>query len=67
MRRKFYWEWQKLDEETYRVMVPGGWLVLHQDSKMKTECMSFVPDRDQEWLIVQRPVDAARPSPESKL
>lgn len=45
------WEWERLDEATYRAKVICGWLVLHRFPS-KSESMEFVADRDHEWTIV---------------
>jgi len=70
MRKKIEWQWESLDEATWRVKVIGGWLVLHVKTfaiagkdKMisQSESMQFVADRDHEWHIIP-PVEAAAPA-----
>lgn len=57
MRKKIEWEWEKLDESTYRAKVIGGWLVkTHNSAEGKhnwaiSETVTFIPDRDHEWTI----------------
>lgn len=45
-------EWHTFtdDDETYRMLVPGGWLVLylHEDSE-DSVTMCFVPDQGHMW------------------
>lgn len=68
MRKRIEWEWEKLDEATYRSKVIGGWLILHVNSLAVTdgknratsmsESMVFLPDRDHEWSIMPPIVDS---------
>lgn len=72
MRKQIEWEWEKLDETTFRSKVIGGWLVLHcthtiitSDKKremVRSESMQFVADRDHEWSIAPHfdPSDAGK-------
>lgn len=64
MRKKIEWLWEKLDENTFRAKVIGGWLILHtnhivitdskkRDGVSQSESMTFVCDRDHEWVIVE--------------
>lgn len=58
------WEWENLDEATYRAKVIGGWMLLHtkhttflggkKKDMIQSESMVFLPDRDHEWTIVKR-------------
>lgn len=62
MRKKIEWQWEKLDEGTYRAKVIGGWLIMHvnqcivNDSKKRemaiSESMCFIADRDHEWTVI---------------
>lgn len=66
MRKKLEWEWESLDESTQRAKVIGGWLVLRLGAtdveKGKSgkiifrESMTFVPDRDHDWIIMAKKV-----------
>jgi len=38
--------------ETYRMQVPGGWLVRHYLNN--SSCMSFVPDPNHQWIIQEK-------------
>jgi hypothetical protein len=60
MRKKIEWKWEKLDEFTFRAKVIGGWLV-HTQATEKGRmscCMSFVQDKDHEWIITP-PIEKA--------
>lgn len=71
MRKKIEWQWEKLDENTLRAKVIGGWLVNYMitidNEKGKdigiSQSMQFVADRDHEWAIapVFNPSDAGKP------
>jgi hypothetical protein len=77
MRKKIEWQWEKLDGNTLRAKVIGGWIVRCIGGLLKTEVTSvkdakslpmsesmvFVPDRDHEWVIapVFNPSDAGKP------
>ena len=58
MRIKMEWKWERLDDNTSRVKVIGGWLVHRHrredwgKSVAMSESMLFIPDRDHEWIIV---------------
>lgn len=55
MRTRLEWKWEKLDENTQRAQVFGGWLVLHSEmmnNKSLSESLCFVPDRDHSWTIL---------------
>ena len=53
MRKKFKWQWENLDANTWRAKVVGGWLFLREVSTGKdiTSSMVFVSDRDHEMMI----------------
>jgi len=66
MRQKIAWEWERLDNATFRAKVIGGWVLLRiaglnkvekvidlaELKKMHlSESMTFVPDRDHDWTI----------------
>jgi hypothetical protein len=59
MRKKIEWQWEKLDNNTLRAKVIGGWLVNYMvtidNEKGKdigiSQSMQFVADRDHEWVI----------------
>jgi hypothetical protein len=56
MRKKIEWLWERLDKDTYRAKVIGGWIVKSGWTPEEREVdlsMIFVPDRDHEWVIVQ--------------
>ena len=55
MRKKIEWQWEKLDDETARARVIGGWLVLHKThaKNNSAESVTFVADRDHEWCVVE--------------
>jgi hypothetical protein len=78
MRKKIEWEWEKLDDSTWRVKVIGGWLVLHvnqiivTDAKKREieqrESMVFISDRDHEWTVVApRALDTQKQVKEANL
>lgn len=57
MRKKIPHSWERMDGNTHRCRVIGGWLVIHVSYDLKTlrvlsESMSFVLDRDHEWTLV---------------
>ena len=62
MQKKIEWQYEKLDEASYRAKGIGGWVLLHtchttimncKDKKMvQSESMVFIPDRDHEWHIL---------------
>lgn len=66
MAKKLIWEWERLDESTWRAKVIGGWLVLHTNSVAITdgkkrevaqsESMAFIADREHTWPIL-KPVE----------
>ena len=48
--------WEKVNENTNRMRVPGGWIVLHfsimeSSYRVIAESMCFVPDPEQLWKI----------------
>jgi len=61
MRIKLDFEWEKLDENTARIKVIGGWLMLIKDGKNATSV--FVPDKDHGWMIVKRIQEMAEKNP----
>ncbi len=66
MQKKIEWQWEKLDANTSRVRVIGGWIVHHDkhalakkgnsENILCSESMVFIADRDHEWFIIP-PVD----------
>ena len=58
---KLYWNWEKLDETTYRAKVIGGWLVkTHASAEGKSgwaisETVTFLQDSEHRWVILQPP------------
>jgi hypothetical protein len=53
MRKKLPWEWEKLDTETFRAKVVGGWVLKSISMGRKCQSMTFVHDIDHEWMIMQ--------------
>lgn len=53
MRKQIEWQWEQLDEVSWRSKVIGGWLLLHMSG---TESMVFVSDKDHEWIVLPPPV-----------
>lgn len=74
MRKKMEWQWEKLDESTWRAKIIGGWIVLHiktfaisgskNYSQSQSESMVFVSDRDHEWTIVEplKEIEVTKPT-----
>lgn len=65
MVKKVSWKWEKVDENTVRTKVIGGWLVhtmatLNGKNPTISASMVFVPDRDHEWTLVP-PFDPSDP------
>lgn len=57
MRKRIEWYWEGLDEVTSRAKVIGGWLIKAEITRAKTGAactLQFIPDRDHEWVIVDR-------------
>lgn len=54
MRRKFYWESEKLNENSQRIKVIGGWIVIVENKKLNAITSTFVPDRDHDWVIIEK-------------
>jgi 1,2-phenylacetyl-CoA epoxidase catalytic subunit len=50
MRKKIEWQWEALDEKTWRAKVMGGWLIKCLEGKA-ISCI-FISDRDLEWCII---------------
>lgn len=45
-------KWEKIVEDTYRVKVIGGWIVMTDGFKYRgSECMVFIKDKNHEWKI----------------
>jgi len=40
-------EWEKITFSTFRMEVPNGWLIKHEDSEATSLC--FVPDQHHMW------------------
>ena len=68
MRMKLQWKWERLDNNTIRAKVIGGWILCHYSTRMikqnleeTSESMSFIPDRDHEWIILptEKPIETA--------
>ncbi len=59
MRKRIEWEWEKLDDHTFRAKVIGGWLVSTEpftpstNKQAPTNSAVFIPDRDHEWHILE--------------
>lgn len=65
--KKIVWQWEKIDDNTARVKVLGGWVVLHiqqtyfnGEAKKQTnvnvnnsESMIFIPDQDWQWQPIE--------------
>ena len=53
MRQKIDWNWERLDNSTWRAKILGGWLVKSEFTNNKSASVSiaFVPDRDHGWMI----------------
>lgn len=51
MIKKMEWNWEKLDENTYRAKAMGGWIIKCIEGK--SIACTFVVDRDLEWHIIQ--------------
>lgn len=49
-----HFEWETLDAQTQRVMVPGGWLVCYH-SRSGAASMSVVPDAKHLWEVEVTP------------
>lgn len=53
---KIAFEWEKLDEDTTRAKIIGGWIIYISDHDDETgnpvgACMVFIPDTNHEWKI----------------
>lgn len=66
MRKRIEWEWEKLDEGTFRAKVIGGW-ILHRSRVLEaknslsgSESMIFIADRDHEWHILPKVVQTQK-------
>lgn len=71
MRKRIEWEWEKLDTNTFRAKVIGGWIirciggflrnevvsVKEAKNLSMSESMTFIPDRDHEWHILPKLID----------
>lgn len=47
-------KWYKLDDNTYRMRVPGGWIVRSHVTLIQggaSIAMIFVADPDNEWVL----------------
>lgn len=42
-------DWEAIDSDTFRLKVPGGWLVKAYGRSAPSIC--FVPDLDHEWKL----------------
>lgn len=58
MRKKIEWQWEELDESTWRAKVIGGWalkvrmFIEGKRGVVMSESMVFIADRDHEWYVV---------------
>lgn len=71
MIKKLQWGWERLDENTMRAKVIGGWIIRCIGGLLKaevvtvkearnipmSESMIFVSDPEHQWTIVQPKVD----------
>ena len=61
MRTRIEWTWERLDDNTHRAKVFGGWVVKHYsyvetEKKNVVNCcesMVYVNDTDHRWHILQ--------------
>lgn len=79
MRKRIEWQWERLDDNTLRAKVIGGWIVRCIGGLLKAEVVSvkeakslsmsesmiFVADRDHEWNILP-PVKVEEPKQTNK-
>lgn len=54
--------WEEIEQNTKRMKVFGGWIVLHSDWLVTEryqicESMVFVPDPNHEWVLKTDPID----------
>ena len=54
MRKKLPFKWETIDIYTWRAKVIGGWMFHYCDDE--GPALSFIPDREHEWEIVEPPV-----------
>ena len=72
MRRNFTWKWEKLDENTQRAKVIGGWVLLTTSTVTGTkgngisETTVFIPDSDHLWNIIPEAKETAVHTPKIK-
>lgn len=54
MRKKIEFVWERLDENTGRAKVYGGWIVTitMSDAKKATSSSVFVSDPEHGWVII---------------
>lgn len=55
MVKKVEFKWEQLDENTKRVKVMSGWLIVHCTKGTKnnfTESMVFLADQHWEWQVL---------------
>lgn len=60
MNKKIVWEWEVIDQNTKRVKVVGGWLLIHQTlngNKAVSESSVFITDQHWEWKPIEPYVD----------
>lgn len=74
MRTRLDWNWEKLDNNTYRAQVFGGWIVRcvggfgkaevvsvkEAKNLQLSESMVFVSDRDHQWTINPPPKETEK-------
>jgi hypothetical protein len=48
MRMKFEFEWERLDSDTFRARVIGGWILRYEES------IVFIQDRDHQWSVLKK-------------
>lgn len=63
MRKKIEWKREHLEDNTWRVMVIGGWIVycLEKGKNNISLASTYVPDRDHEWSVAAQAVEAQWP------
>jgi hypothetical protein len=62
-------EWERVSETpgerpegTYRIKVPGGWVVLYRDVAIGA-ALVFLPDKDHKWQLEQAASNAEQELP----
>ena len=44
-------KWERIDEDSARAPVPGGWVLVLNDMGKGDDIALFIPDPDHEWLL----------------